>query len=124
MRFCLFLLALVLASSCSSFERDFCDELDQENCDWKREAYDSIDKKACKDRGGRIEGVGIVGTPACVEYYEDSGKSCTDHSDCLGICRTEIGETVAAASCAGNSANFGCFSTVENGEVSESVCVD
>lgn len=40
----------------------------------RAEALKEIDVSACQKSAGKIEGVGIFGTPSCVIYYPNGGS--------------------------------------------------
>lgn len=77
----------------------------------------------------------MFGSPTCVTKYADVGKVCRSKSDCLGSCIVELGRpeingrdfgvgVETSGRCAPQDALDGCYSTVENGKVTESICSD
>lgn len=85
----------------------------------------------CIAKGGIMSRQGMAGGYMCVISYADAGKSCTDGSECQsGECLVDNSsrynpytQTVTGM-CKINNSPFGCFSTIENGKVGYSVCVD
>lgn len=89
------------------------------------------ERTACLAKGGRVEGVGMFGTPACVIPYADAGKLCSNKSDCQGICmRDEVGGPVPkpgdpmTGTCEATNQTFGCFTIIDKGKVVSSLCQD
>ena len=87
----------------------------------------------CKASGGKIEKVGIVGTPACVIPTADAGKTCSDSSECQGRCLVEDWEgdrpprigTQSKGMCEASNLTFGCIAEVRRGRIATAfVCVD
>jgi hypothetical protein len=76
--------------------------------------------------------LGRMQTVRCVITYADAGRRCTDSDQCEGTCRLngEPSPTVRPGSAAvgqcqaSNASNFGCFTTVEDGKVDATLCVD
>ena len=94
----------------------------------RAEALKNIDRTACERTGGKVEGIGIFGIPACVRYYSDGGKSCRDKSECQGLCFSakilERGTETAGACQSSEHESFGCISRIEDGKVADSMCQD
>ena len=95
---------------------------------WRREALEKIDVQACTERGGTVRGVCMFGLPACVVEYSDAGKTCSDSAECEGDCRLQesrlpIG-TKTTGFCTENNDPCGCWSQIEDGEVTETICAD
>lgn len=110
----------------------------------------SADKASeCVSSGGSIEQRGMALAETCVRLFADRGKECGSGSDCEGECRFDDdtrgppppdGATSEAAwmhpsktpplgtavvgHCQWSSDPFGCRSTVVNGKLQESLCVD
>lgn len=87
-----------------------------------------VDKSQCEARGGTVQGVGMFATPACVIPYPDAGKSCSDKSDCRGMCKAnpeaDVG-TPATGTCQLDSHDiFGCYNEVKDGVVVAGMCFD
>ena len=88
-----------------------------------------IDQEQCKAEGGLIRGVGIFGTPACVKPYPDAGKTCSDRSECQGLCKSipdaVIGSSPATGTCQRDTHDiFGCYNEIKAGVVVAGMCVD
>ena len=87
----------------------------------------------CKASGGKVETVGMVGTPACVIPTADAGKMCSDSSECQGRCLVEdwkgdrpprVG-TQSKGICETSNLTFGCIAEVRRGRIATAfVCVD
>ena len=89
----------------------------------------SVDATSCAARGGEIRRVGRMQSEQCIILYADAGKPCSDGDDCLGDCRTADEKrpdagTVATGQCSADSSRFGCHTTIENGAVANTLCVD
>lgn len=103
-------------------------------CAWsgpRHKPVPAAERAACLQQGGRIEGVGMMGTPACVIPYADAGKACSNKSDCQGICmRDDVGGPVPnpgdqmTGTCAPTNQTFGCFTIIDEGKVKSSLCQD
>jgi len=87
----------------------------------------------CKASGGKVEKVGMVGTPACVIPAADAGKTCSDSSECQGRCLVEDWEgdrpppigTKSKGMCEASNLTFGCIAEVRRGRIATPfVCVD
>lgn len=83
----------------------------------------------CTARGGKMQEVGRMRTLQCVIQYADAGRPCRTGSDCLGDCRTagsvavlEGRETTGV--CQATSDRFGCYTRVEDGKATPTICVD
>jgi hypothetical protein len=118
-------LLLPLLTGCTWYEgQKFRSELREARAD----ALKNIDRATCASVGGKVEGIGIFGIPACVQYYSDGGKSCRDQSECQGLCFSpEILErgTESAGTCQSSEHDsFGCISRIEDGKVADSMCQD
>ncbi|WP_444902005.1 hypothetical protein ACJJIG_02525 [Microbulbifer sp. SSSA007] len=124
-RIALYLIIIFQLSACNAWN-DWRMERSIEKM--SSEARAKIDSEACVSSGGKVEGIGIFGIPSCVAYYIDGGKSCTDNSQCQGLCFTpnthEIGTAILGLCQSSEHDSFGCISTVENGVVSEAFCQD
>ena len=92
----------------------------------------AAERADCSAKGGRIEGVGMFGTPACVIPYADAGKVCSNDSDCLGECLYDldganpvpkVGDPLEGT-CEATNNTFGCFTEVDDGKAKTAVCVD
>lgn len=91
-------------------------------------ALAELDAEDCARKGGKIEGIGIFGIPACVTYYSDGGNACDDESDCEGHCFSpevlERGEHATGICERSEHDSFGCFSRIERGIVAVTLCQD
>jgi hypothetical protein len=91
-------------------------------------ALASIDQEACAADGGRIEGVGMFGTPACVVPFADAGAPCSDDADCEGFCKavetSVVGEASTGTCQLTSHDHFGCVNKVEGGVVVSGPCID
>ncbi|NKJ19708.1 hypothetical protein [Dyella sp. SG609] len=87
-----------------------------------------IDEAACRGKGGSVQGVGMLGMPACVVPFADGGKPCNDKADCQGRCLiTEFvadKSTPRTATCQRDNQLFGCWSEVLHGQPQPRWCVD
>jgi hypothetical protein len=94
----------------------------------REDALRDIDRAACENAGGKVEGIGIFGIPACVQYYSDGGKPCRDKSECQGLCfRPEVlerGKESDGTCQSSEHDSFGCISRIEDGKVTDSMCQD
>lgn len=90
----------------------------------------SAEAGACSARGGTLKAVGRLQSMQCIVPYADAGKRCTDGDQCQGDCRVEgssgilEGRPVSNGVCQADSDRFGCFTTVEDGKASATLCVD
>jgi putative hemolysin len=87
------------------------------------------DRATCAADGGTVERRGRLGAELCVVPFADAGKSCTDASQCEGQCiAEETGPQPEAENpkgmCQADDKLFGCYSTVENGKIANTICVD
>ncbi len=85
-------------------------------------------RASCEGVGGSIQ-LGPALIEYCVQPFADAGKACSGNADCLGECRYQYhAEEVSGASVTGKcqftDAWFGCYSTVENGRIAHTLCVD
>jgi hypothetical protein len=88
-----------------------------------------VDAAACAARGGAVRNVCMLQRPMCVIPYADAGKACTDGDQCQGDCRyTADGVPPPGArvsgTCQVNNDPCGCFSNVEDGQITGGLCVD
>lgn len=89
----------------------------------------AVERTSCAADGGTVERRGRIGAELCVIPFADAGKSCTDASQCEGKCiAEEAGPQPDAQSpkgmCQADDRMFGCYSTVENGKIATTICVD
>jgi hypothetical protein len=114
-----------LLTGCAWYEgQKFRSELREARAD----ALKNLDRAACESAGGKVEGIGILGIPACVQYYADGGTSCRDKSECQGLCFSpkvlERGTETAGTCQSSEHDSFGCISRIEEGKVADSMCQD
>ena len=123
-----FLVLLVIGSlvGCSSsFER----RMERDVARMRASELTKIDQKRCKAEGGSIQGVGMFGLPACVKPYPDAGKTCSDRSECQGLCKSApdavVGSSPTTGTCQKDSHDiFGCYNEVKAGVVVAGFCFD
>lgn len=84
---------------------------------------EAANKLECLAKGGVWQKWGLAGQEFCQIPALDAGKKCTDGSQCsYGICMSENNSLPGA--CTKFKTNFGCYSKIENGKISSSLCVD
>lgn len=93
-----------------------------------RVAHDAtIDRVACAAKGGAVKAQGMFGFGSCVTPYPDAGRTCSAKQDCAGRCLAASQAapgTSAVGYCQPTDAWEGCYSDVERGVVSETLCRD
>lgn len=92
---------------------------------------DSTDIANCAARGGVVDTVGRMQRQVCRVPYADAGKTCSNRSDCTALCildreegDTEPGSGKVTGKCQQYETQFGCFSEVDGGRVTSTICVD
>lgn len=91
--------------------------------------------RTCSAQGATLDRRGIFGTPMCVRAFADAGRTCSKKSDCAGHCVLDFGlpnvsvsshptGSEAQGQCQRDNAQFGCFAVIENGRVTQPICVD
>jgi putative hemolysin len=82
-----------------------------------------VNKDQCDSLGGVWGKAGMAGIEQCNLPTKDSGKSCTDGSQCqAGLCIAKSdGATVGE--CPSHKLNFGCMNIVENSKFM-GICID
>jgi putative hemolysin len=92
---------------------------------------DSTDIANCAARGGVVDTVGRMQRQVCRVPYADAGKTCSNKSDCTARCildreegDTEPGNSRVTGKCQQYETQFGCFSEVDGGRVTSTICVD
>lgn len=94
----------------------------------RKDALAKIDASECAARGGKVEGIGIFGMPACVAYYTDGGKICSAKSDCEAAClnpsKLPVGSPAKGTCAKSEHDYFGCVSHIDNGVVESYICQD
>lgn len=93
----------------------------------RAESLASVDQEACSKAGGEVRQEGMLGMYRCVKPYADAGKSCRSKSDCEGKClaaddATPDQETTGV--CQADDSPFGCYAEVEDGRITNAICVD
>ena len=94
------------------------------------EAYVAANAAICRDAGGDYIRDGMRGWYQCVYPYPDAGEPCFDSSECEGQCRADVAgshmlpEGSMTGTCQMTTSPFGCYATVENGQVGATLCVD
>jgi hypothetical protein len=81
----------------------------------------------CIKDGGEWQKIGTRPTPGCLIKLKDAGKECHGKNDCIGACLAPKGIKPGEESigtCSTYNIYLGCFNTVDNGEVSPTICVD
>ena len=125
MRFALSVAILVAVSGCSMIEGM---RIRHDLSNARSEALAKVNVEACRSTGGKVEGVGIFGLPACVAYFTDGGKDCRNKSDCQSDCivpEVVANGTEAQGTCARSDHDFfGCYSRIDHGRAVESMCQD
>lgn len=117
--------SVLLVASCSAWN-DWRMEKEVQNA--RANARDKIDVAKCESEGGKVEGVGIFGLPACVHSYADADKSCSDDADCEGMCMTDadtpLGSIIRGRCQRDDHDAFGCYRLVVAGVAQERRCQD
>lgn len=93
----------------------------------RAESLAAIDEKACAADGGEVRMEGMLGMYRCVRPYADAGKACRSDADCAGKCLATGEEAAgedAIGACQANDSPFGCYAEVEDGKVTNAICVD
>lgn len=94
-----------------------------------------VNARSCARQGGAIRRVGMSQSPACVIPHADAGRRCTDGSQCAGRCllnrddpandaQLSVPPGQSVGRCEASNITFGCLATVDNGQVSATICVD
>ena len=81
----------------------------------------------CSAQNGTLQPVCRRQMLQCVIAYRDAGKACTDGDQCAGDCLYEGPENPSGAvtgMCQANSDPCGCKTTIEDGRIARSLCVD
>lgn len=82
----------------------------------------------CKLRGGEWTRYGLSPDPICLMKTKDAGQTCTDSDQCEGSCVSyeeglKRGDS-AKGICTSHNTLVGCFTSIEDGKVEMSLCVD
>lgn len=90
----------------------------------------AAERARCEAAGGEIRIDGMRGWQQCIQTFPDAGKACTDSGQCMGQCRLKLSEAEAntgqpvTGTCQAKDSPFGCYATVENGKVQNTICID
>ena len=79
--------------------------------------FSSDAKSKCETEGGNYEVVGILQAFNCNMPANDAGETCSDSSECDGLCLADGGV------CSVKTTNFGCIPILENGK-EVTICID
>ncbi len=91
------------------------------------ESPHTLNAAQCRQAGGTMRPVCMMGTVQCVIRYADAGRTCRDGDDCQGNCRAETMEPSrgpVTGRCQATSDPCGCYANVEDGRVDAALCVD
>jgi hypothetical protein len=85
-------------------------------------------KASCEEKKGEWKKVGMAQIFACILPTSDSGKTCTDGSQCQVACIIK-GQKVptgnkATGQCHSSTRLFGCHAYVNNGKAEGTLCID
>ena len=75
----------------------------------------------CLDQGGTWGPQGLAQMDMCDLPATDAGKSCTNSSQCQGLCLAN--DTPSTGTCSPRTLNFGCHDVMEDG-IQMSICID
>ena len=75
----------------------------------------------CLDQGGMWGPQGRAQTEMCDMPAMDAGNSCTDSSQCQGLCLAS--ETSSTGTCSPRTVNFGCHDVMVDG-TQMGICID
>jgi len=82
----------------------------------------------CLARDGIWSGTGEANVALCSKTIRDSGKPCSDHSQCQTLCKThsqvEAGHRTTGTCYASYSIRGGCIQGVAHGHAEGIVCLD
>lgn len=146
MRLFLALLAVLIATSCAKPDEasqtpapvESGDDLADANMDapaggektveeMRAESLAAIDRAACESAGGEVRQEGMLGMWRCVTPYADAGKACRGDADCEGKCLATddaMADEDVGGACQRDDSPFGCYAEVEDGKITEAICVD
>jgi hypothetical protein len=95
--------------------------------DMRAESLAAVDQDACAKAGGEVRQEGMLGMYRCVKPYADAGKTCRSKSDCEGKCLAvddALPDQQTTGVCQADDGPFGCYAEVEDGKISNAICVD
>lgn len=83
----------------------------------------------CIAGGGEMLPGGMLQSIQCVTPYSDGGKTCTDSTDCEGLCTTDDERwphdaDIKGPVCEFTDSPFGCRAEVKNGVADFALCID
>ena len=79
----------------------------------------------CAAESGAWEAWGSGEREFCQIPAKDSGKTCTDGSQCsYGLCRSTEDTPTGTGVCAQYPTEFGCYNIIEHGKVTDKMCID
>jgi hypothetical protein len=93
----------------------------------RAESLASVDQEACSNAGGEVRQEGMLGMYRCVKPYADAGKACRSKSDCEGKCLAAddaAPDKETTGVCQADDSPFGCYAEVEDGRITNAICVD
>jgi len=95
---------------------------------FKSEIATPAERAKCEAAGGEVMRAGLAGFENCIQTFSDSGKTCTDSSDCMGTCRAygmpSSFDELMTGQCAKTDNVFGCYARIEGGRADGMICVD
>lgn len=88
----------------------------------------AIDREACEAASGEVRQEGMLGMYRCVKPFADAGKACRSGSECEGKCLATddamMDDENVVGACQANDSPFGCYAEVEDGKITNAICVD
>jgi hypothetical protein len=91
-------------------------------------ATPEVDRAKCEAAGGAVQRVCLAGALACVVPFADAGRSCSDSSECEGLCLVEEGNwepgALVVGACQEDSNPCWCASEVKQGKIEGGECWD
>lgn len=95
--------------------------------DMRAQSLAAVDKEACAAAGGEVRMEGMLGMYRCVKPYADAGKACRSGADCEGKCLATddaMPDDEVVGACQADDSPFGCYAEVEDGKITDVICVD
>ncbi len=82
----------------------------------------------CNEDGGKVVRYKKDRPYSCTKFYSDSGKTCTDATDCKGRCLStsksaKKGMTGQTGQCEADNARYGCRQPIKNGVIQGFWCM-
>ncbi len=123
--------SLVLLGACSTQTTTPETVSEYQKISFEGEKATAAERAACEAVGGLVRRAGMAGYEHCIQDMADSGKVCSDTSDCVARCiippqegrNYQPGEK-ATGVCAPTDEIFGCITKVSNGMVEPTLCID